>query len=140
MLFELGILNPEKEEDRIAALKAIDAKTADEIVNDNLLDERQEEKWLQRMIANPGFQVPMLGVENPYVRTKVLERFVKSDEFWEVDQAAQSAIMKRIQTFSQMIQDDQAAQLEMAQMMSGSQSKPAGTPSAPKRQRAGNVG
>lgn len=134
-MVELGVLDLSKEEDRVAALKAIDSRTADQIVSDNLADETSEEKWLRRMIENPGFIPPLLGVENPNVRAKVLERFIKRDEFWEIDPRAQQAIMARWQAFSQLIQQQLAAQLQMAQMASGG-AAPKGTPSRPKRATA----
>lgn len=133
MLVEIGVLDPQREEDRVAILKAVDAKTADEIVTDNLQDETQEEKWLERMIGQPGFAPPMLGVENPHVRSKVLERFIKRDEFWEIEEASRQAILQRHQQFSGMIQEQLQRQIELQGELAGSQQRQAGTPSRPRR-------
>lgn len=136
MMLELGILDPNSPTDRVAILKAMDARSADEVMNDQLRDERQEEKWLQRMIQQPGFQAPILGVEDPHVRSKVLERFIKTDDYWMIEEPAQQAIYQRWQKWSEMIQAQLEAQMQLQQMAAGSQARETGTPSRPKRQAA----
>ena len=135
-MIEIGALDPQKPEDRVAILKAMDAKTSDELLNDQLADERQEELWLNRVLRDPQFDRPPIGHENPVVRAKVLERFMKSESFYEAANVTKGRIIERWQGWSKMIQEQLMAQLQMQQAMSGSQPAQKGTPSAPRRSAA----
>ena len=67
---------------------------------------------------------PILGVEDPFVRAKVLTRLMKTDEFFELPDQTQQTIFQRWQHFQQMIQQQVEQQLLLAELTGPEKGKP----------------
>jgi hypothetical protein len=131
---QMGILNVADPNDRTLALKALNFGTESEIVNSKLRQESAAERALARMIEDPMFFPQAMPWHDPAVYTRVLEDYMNSQEFDQVDDLAKQKISQVWQAYSQIIQQKMQAQMAMMEASKGQPSMP-GVASQPKMQK-----
>lgn len=161
-LLQLGTLNPADPDEREAILKAMEFQIADELVSDRLVEEENQEREIEEMLADPvswiqprtdmmapqeawkpdeatGQPVPPQKrgyPTNPHdddrIHSRTLTRFMRSEEFRELDPISQSLLLLHQQEHDAKIQAAMMQQLMMQQATQGAPGQK-GAPSQPKQ-------
>lgn len=158
-MLQLGTLNMADPDEREAVLKAMEFGIADEIISDRLAEEENQEREIEEMLADPaGWIQPRADMmappspdgapppmkqgypTNPFdddrAHSKVCVRFMRSEEFRELDPISQSLVLLHHQEHEAKMQQAMMQQLMMQQAMQGapgqkgeaSQPRPATSP------------
>ncbi len=116
---QLGILDTKNPEHAVLLLKGLRFHTSDEFVNAILAQENAEQRALQRMIDQPGYEEPVQPWFDPNIRAKVIERRMNSRQFESFPPLVQQTFAKRWGVYVQMLAERAQAQLETMQMANG---------------------
>lgn len=161
-MLQLGALNPADPDEREAILKAMEFQIADELVGDRLVEEENQEREIEEMLADPtawiqpradmmapqeSWQVDEMTGQpkppivqgypiNPFddhrIHAKGCVRFMRSEEFRELDPISQSLVMMHHQAHEAKVQEEMMQELMMQQAMQGAPGQP-GAPSKAKQ-------
>ncbi len=129
---QLGILDMKNPDDKILALRALNYNTSDDFMSALLQQEQEEWRTIDRMIETPDFFPMPAPWNDPQARARVLERFLNSAQFEQIDAVAQKKIVMRWESFVQMIQARMQAQAAMLEQAKGAPGQ-TGEPSKPGR-------
>ncbi len=116
---QLGILNPQDPHDRTLALKALNFGTESEIVNTKMRQVNAAERELERMVEDPMFFPQPQPWQEPSTRIRVLEDYMNSQEFEQLDDYAKQKIAQVWQGYTQIMQQQMQAQMAMMQAQQG---------------------
>ena len=146
-MVQLEVLQPGiNPDDREAVLRALEFQTADGIVSDRLQEEENQEREIQEMVGDPiawlreraDSMAPMSAEgeppatvqgypTNPFdddqAHVRVLLRFVRSQEYRDLDPLAQQLLVLHLQEHQGKIQQAMMQQMMMEQALSGGGSK-----------------
>lgn len=130
-----GAFNPQfDDETRTLILKGLHFNTSDEFMTSKLLAERNQEREIEMMIADPrrfmDRPFPVRPYENHEVEMRVLVRFMYGERFRSLDPDTQSIIEMHYQMH--MMALAQQMQEQQAIMPQQEQRAPKGTPSQPR--------
>lgn len=121
---QLGALNPQIPEEKMLLLKGLRFHTGSAYLNAMLVQETSEERTIQKIIEDPTFREQVYPWNDPNIRAKVLERRLNSREFELLPPAVQEKLADRWSKFAQMIAERMAQQMQAAEAMSNTPSKP----------------
>ena len=155
-MVQIGVVDPvNNPEDREAVFKALEFGGVDELISDRLQEEENQEREIAEMLADPigwitprvdrGAPIPPQGESAKVVRgyptnpwdddvahERVLKRFIRSEEFRELDPAVeQPLIFLHWQEHKAKIEQAMMQQAILQQALQGSPGQK-GKPSAPK--------
>jgi hypothetical protein len=127
-----GFLDPSSPSDKAMLMKGLHFHSDSEWMRQTIQQEEGEEREIERMIDTPEYAPRAMPFNNAQIRAKVLERFLNSREFETIDPLAQKKVFQRWQEFTQVIQAQMEAQMEMAAKMQGTPGQK-GVASQPRR-------
>ena len=100
-------------------LKAVHYNTSNDLVNAKLQQEEAEEREIERMVSDTSYLPAPEAWQNAGVRLTVLERYLNSQDFEQLDELTQSKIKARWEGFTNIMQQQMQAQMQMMAMQRG---------------------
>lgn len=124
-LLQIGALDPANNpKHRRLMYNAYQFNTHEEILDDFTLDQANQEREIQDMIADPvRFQqkpYPVAEFEDHEVHSDTLARFMKTDEFRSLDPVTQGVLYVHYQMHQQALAEIMQKQIEMQEAIKGS--------------------
>ena len=123
-LMQVGALDPvNNREHWRMMINAFEYKTLDEGMRDFTLDQRNQEREIREILADPAKYIesgfPVAEFEDHVVHAETVARFMKGDEFRELDEVSQSVLYVHYQQHVQVVQEAMMAQMKMAEATQG---------------------
>lgn len=129
---QLQILNPADPDDKAVLMRGLAFNTKNEWADYRLQQEMAEQREIDRIIDDPQYEAAVLPWNDPTIRARVLERFLNTLEFQNLDQPTQMRLVQRWQQFSEAVALRQQQQMDMMQASRGTPGQ-TGQASQPRR-------
>lgn len=129
---QLGILNPQDPDDKSVLIRGLAFNTKSEWIDYRLQQELAETREIDRVISDPTYEAAVLPWNDPIIRSRVLERFLNSLEFENLDQSAQQRLVQRWTQFKQELALRAQQQMDMMAATKGAPGE-TGEASQPRR-------
>ena len=118
-LAQMGVLDPQDPTEKMLILKAIHYNTSNELVNAKLQQEEAEEREIERMVEDQSYLPAPEAWQNAGVRLAVLERYLNTQDYERLEELTQSKIKARWEGFTNIMQQQMMAQMQMMAMQRG---------------------
>lgn len=122
-LIGLGAIKPELPDHWRALVNAFAWNTTDEAFQDFTMDQSNQEREIEEMIADPARYVeqpyPIAEFEDDEVHAQTIARFMKGDEFRSLDVMTQSVLYTHFQLHMQQVQKAMQEEMERIEAAKG---------------------